>query len=267
MRTNLLDSSSAFATAILLGGLGVAASSNAQEFTYNGDTGPGYWAELSDAWEACAGTGTDARQSPIDIRSSRFDRKLGRLRLETNPTTIDLINNGHTIEQHYEDSGSSIIFEGREYELSQFHFHTLSEHSILNIHADMEMHAVFAEAATDDKLVVGTLFATGHRRNPFLQLLIDAGLPEKDGDDTQSSALVDLSDGLTETSSYFTYEGSLTTPPCTENVTWILLKTPATMSTGQFDAFRSILGNDFRPTQDLNGRIVRATVPKLGSSK
>ena len=192
MRTTLLDRSSAFATAILLGGLGIAASSDAQEFSYNGDTGPGYWAELSDAWEACAGTGTDARQSPINIRSARFDRKLGRLGLETSATTIDLINNGHTIEQHYEDTGSSIVFEGREYELSQFHFHTAS---------------------------------------------------------------------------YYTYEGSLTTPPCTENVTWVLLKTPAAMSAAQFGAFRSILGNDFRPIQDLNGRIVRVTLPKFGPPK
>ena len=64
------------------------------------------------------------------LRSARFDRNLRGLRLETNPIAIDLINNGHTIEQHYEDTGSSIAFEGAEYELTQFHFHTLSEHTI-----------------------------------------------------------------------------------------------------------------------------------------
>ena len=128
----------------------------------------------------------------------------------------------------------------------------------------MEMHAVFAEPVTDDKLVIGVLLTVGHSRNPFLQTLIDAGLPQKEGEDTQSSELIDLSDGLTDTSSYFTYEGSLTTPPCTENVTWVVLTNPATMSAAQYDAFRSILGNDFRPTQDLNGRAVRVTVNKHG---
>ncbi len=264
MKTRILDRSSALTTAMLIGGLGVAASSSAQEFSYNGDNGPGYWAELNPAWEACAGTGIDARQSPINIRSARFDRNLGRLLLETNPIAIDLINNGHTIEQHYEDTGSNINFEGKVYELSQFHFHTLSEHSIANKRGDMEMHAVFAEPVTDDKLVVGMLLTVGHRRNPFLQTLIDAGLPEKDGDDTQSGELIDLSDGLTDTSSYYTYAGSLTTPPCTENVTWVVLKNAASVSPAQYDEFRSILGNDFRPTQDLNDRVVRVTANKFG---
>jgi carbonic anhydrase len=247
------------ATAMLIGGLGISATAGSQEFLYNGDNGPGFWSELSPDWGACAGIAEDARQSPINIRRVRYDKSLRRLQLVTYATTIDLINNGHTIEQHYEDTGSSIYFEGRQYDLLQFHFHTLSEHAIAGQQGAMEMHAVFSEAGSEDKLVVGTLFKVRQQANPFLQTLIDAGLPEKDGDSTESDESINLSDGLTKKSAYYTYPGSLTTPPCTENVTWIILKKSAKMTSEQYDAFRGILGNDFRPLQDLNGRVVRAT--------
>lgn len=92
--------------------------------------------------------------------------------------------------------------------------------------------------------------------------MIDAGLPEKNGDTTVTDELIDLADALSSTSSYYTYLGSLTTPPCSENVTWIVLKKPEKFSQAQFEAFRRILGNDFRPLQDLNGRTVRATSQK-----
>ena len=101
------------------------------------------------------------------------------------------------------------------------------------------------------------LFSIGSE-NPFLQELNDAGLPEKEGDVTTDGD-INLADGLTETSSYYTYLGSLTTPPCYETVTWIVLKKTAKMSEDQFQEFRHILGNDFRPLQERNDREVRAT--------
>ncbi len=238
---------------------GCFTTSSAQEFLYNGDNGPAFWAELRPGWSACAGTGSDARQSPIDIRHARVDSRLKRLELRTYATPIDLINNGHSIEQQYEGTGSDIFFEGHLYDLTQFHFHTISEHTIQGRQGSMEMHAVFSEESTGNKLVIGTLFTVGKRQNPFLQALIDAGLPEKDGDATASGTVIDLSNGLTNTSAYYTYPGSLTTPPCSENVTWVILEQPAKMSSTQFEAFRRLLGNDFRPLQDLNGREVRAT--------
>jgi carbonic anhydrase len=103
------------------------------------------------------------------------------------------------------------------------------------------------------------LFEISKKSNPFLQTLIDAGLPKKNGDTKVTSTLINLADVLTSTSSYFTYSGSLTTPPCSENVTWIVLAKPANVSQAQFQSFRRILGNDFRPLQNLNGRVLRST--------
>lgn len=243
-----------------------AGNTIAAEFSYNGDTGPAYWWELDSAWGACSGIAEDALQSPIDIDKAKVDRSLRPLALQTYPTTIDIFNNGHTIEQRYEDTGSSIVFNGAEYELKQFHFHTFSEHAVKGERGKMEMHAVFTEPVSGDNLVVGELFEIGKKENSFIQKLIEAGLPPKNGDETQTNDLIDLSDGLVNTHSYYTYDGSLTTPACTENVTWIILKNQAALTQGQWDEFRSILGNNFRPLQDLNDRKVYAT-PGKGKSK
>jgi carbonic anhydrase len=236
---------------------------HAQEFQYSGDDGPAHWSELNAAWEACAGTESTARQSPIDIGKVAFDRSLRRLDLRTYPTTIDIFNNGHTIEQRYESTGSAIFFEGAEYELQQFHFHTLSEHTVNRKHGVMELHAVFSSGGAN--LVLAVLFEIGSPTNPFIQQLIDAGLPERSGDTTTViDEAIDLADALTNTNSYFTYSGSLTTPPCSETVTWVVLTKPASVSHAQFEAFRRILGNNFRPLHAANDRVVRATRPHEG---
>jgi len=246
---------------IAISGFSLVGSVNAEdtEFSYTGDTGPAYWYELNPEWEACAGTDPDARQSPIDINETKVDRHLRRLDLDICSTEIDLFNNGHTIEQHYEDTGSSIYFEGRVYDLLQFHYHTFSEHAIEGELGDMELHAVFRNPDEGDYLVVGQLFKVSKQGNPFIQALIDAGLPEKNGDTTESEEEVNVADVFTNISSYYTYPGSLTTPPCSEIVTWVVLKQPTKITNEQYQAFRRILGNDFRPLQKLNDRVVRAT--------
>lgn len=249
---------------VLTGGLCFIGPCNvsAAEFSYNGDEGPAYWSDLDPAWSTCAGTAEDALQSPIDIGRAKIDRSLKPLDLQTFATTIDLSNNGHNIEQSYEDTGSSIYSDGSVYELKQFHFHTFSEHTVNDKRGKMEMHAVFSEPASGDNLVVGQLFEIGKKENRFIQTLIDAGLPEKNGDTTQTNDLIDLADGLTNTSSYYTYDGSLTTPACTENVTWVVLKKQSKLTHEQWDSFRGILGNNFRPLQKLNDRTIWATADK-----
>ena len=227
----------------------------AAEFMYNGDKGPGFWGELDPAWEACSGEG--GMQSPIDINHVRIDWRLKSLKLDLDETDIYMFNNGHAIELEYEE-GSTLKFEGVEYDLLQFHFHTFSEHTVEGKRGAMELHAVFQNKASGNLAVIGMLYSIGSD-NDFLQELINAGLPEKDGDITTDDVYINLDDGLTDTSSYYTYQGSLTTPPCSEIVTWIVLKQAAEMSEQQFQEFRKILGNDFRPLQERNYRKVRAT--------
>lgn len=242
---------------ILSGLLMMSGLATAQEFSYNGDTGPANWSELNGDWSACNANTKDGEQSPVNIKGVVRDAGLEPLDLETYATTIDVFNNGHTIEQRYEDTGTRIYFKGVEYELQQFHFHTLSEHVVNNEHASMEMHLVFSEPGGTN-LVIGQLFYKGGH-SEFLQQLIDAGLPEKDGDETTTEDLVDVADGLANTSQYYTYSGSLTTPPCSEVVTWVILQKPTRMSHTQFKAFRDILGNNFRPIQPPNGRTINGT--------
>jgi carbonic anhydrase len=237
---------------------GSPAEPSAPEFAYSGDNGPGFWAETS-GWEACAGTAATERQSPVDIDRIVFDRRLSPLRLQLHETPLALTNNGHTIEQEYE-AGSTLALDGVLYDLTQFHFHTLSEHTVAGQHGVMELHAVFADPASDKKAVVGMLFAIG-RTNRFLSTLLANGLPKKSGEQVDvPSQHVNVADALTSTARYYTYPGSLTTPPCSETVTWLVLHDFAQLSRGQFEAFRAILGNNFRPLQQRNGRAIRSSV-------
>jgi carbonic anhydrase len=222
-------------------------------FTYNGDTGPGFWADLDPANTLC-GSGTS--QSPINISHVKIDPSLGRLKLALQATPISLVNNGHAIEEEVE-TPNTLTLNGVVYTSSQFHFHTLSEHAVGGRRGVMELHAVFVDR-TGRAVVVGMLFTIGHK-NGFLDELASAGLPRHTGDDAKSETAINLADGLTDTSQYYTYAGSLTTPPCTEGVTWFVLKDEAQLSTAQFQSFQDILGNDFRPLQSLNGRAVYAT--------
>ena len=246
---------------VAIGGLALAGSisAHADEFGYSGNNGPGFWAETP-GWEACAGTAATERQSPIDIDQVVADRHLRRLRAELNETPLALVNNGHTIEEEYEP-GSSLVVDGVRYGLAQFHFHALSEHTLRGAHDVMELHVVFAAPGSDKKAVIGMLYTIG-RKNAFLSALLAGGLPQKSGDEIEvPSKLVNVADALTDTSQYYTYPGSLTTPPCSETVTWFVLKGRAELSEEQFEAFRHVLGNNFRPLQKLNHRVARATVP------
>jgi len=229
----------------------------ADDFAYSGDKGPGFWSELHDKhdFSACAPSPT-ARQSPIDVNTVVEDPGLGPLEVKFTNAPFQVANLGYTI-QASPAFGSSLTLDGREYKLLQFHFHTLSEHTIGGKHGVMEMHIVFMHSATD-YAVIGMLYRIG-KPNAFLAKLIDAGLPEKTTS-TQSTTELGLEQALTSTSQYFTYPGSLTTPPCSPVVTWLVLKQWAELSPEQFEAFRHILGNDFRPIQKQNGRVVHATV-------
>lgn len=230
-----------------------ARAQSSPEFSYSGDEGPGFWGELSPEWETCS---INMRPSPINIERAVRDRTLGPLSLDFHETAIDLTNNGHTIEQEYEP-GSRLTFEGIVYELSQFHFHTLSEHTINGRRGVMELHAVLSDAA-GNKAVIGQLYEIGSEENPFLAQFDDS-LPKNIGDNISSATTINVADGFENTKRYYTYAGSLTTPACSPIVTWIVLKKRATLSEEQFQRFNDILGHNFRPLQTLNGRTIRSS--------
>ena len=226
------------------------------EFTYNGDTGPGFWSTLEEDFAACAASST-GRQSPIDIDAVIEDPRLDPLHIVVNQMPFTLMNNGHTI-MATPKFGGTLTVDGDLYNLSQFHFHTLSEHLVEGNRGVMELHAVFTDA-NGNNAVVGMLYRLG-RPNLFLNKLISAGLPPLTTSAPVTINGLVLDEAFTDTSRYYTYAGSLTTPPCSENVKWIVLKQWAELSPEQFEAFRTILGNDFRPIQPRNHRVVRATL-------
>lgn len=252
----------ALVCAFAIGGRGFGERVHAAEFGYAGDNGPGFWSETP-GWEACGGTAATARQSPIDITDVVVDHHLGPLQLQLHETPLALTNNGHTIEQEYEP-GSFLTVSNVSYTLTQFHFHTLSEHTVHGERGVMELHAVFKDLSSDKIAVVGMLYTLG-RENAFLSELMGSGLPKKSGDEVNvPSHLITLADALTDTSRYYTYAGSLTTPPCSETVTWFVLRRAGELSQEQFEAFQQLLGNNFRPLQKPNHRVVRTTAPGRG---
>jgi carbonic anhydrase len=227
-------------------------------FSYSGDDGPGFWAKISPFWKACG----NAEQSPVDIPSNAVVDPTLTLTLQLEPTSVVMFNDGHTIKVSYTPgtpgSGGTITFNDVPYDIQQFHFHTLSEHTLQGKRGEMELHAVFMDRNTPSNfLAIAMLYEIGNA-DPFLSTLISAGLPKKSHSKDVPIPALDLADAFTETSSYYTYAGSLTVPSCFP-VTFVMLKREATMSEKQFLAFQGIMGDNFRPIQALNGREVRVT--------
>ncbi len=186
--------------ALTVGALAFAGSARAADFEYSGDKGPGFWADQDPAWKACAGTADGfQKQSPVDISLVRINRRLRKLDLTLLETPINLLNDGHVIENEYEPD-SKLAFDGVTYTLAQFHFHTLSEHTVGGKRGVMELHAVFKDdlVHTTKVAVVGMIYNIG-RENPFLQELIDAGLPEKSTSPHVHGNPINLADALTNT--------------------------------------------------------------------
>ena len=213
-----------------------------------------------------------------------------------NVTHIDtLLNNGHTLQVTYE-SGSGIYVRGRRFDLAQFHFHSPSEHTLNGRHFDMEMHLVHAAPDGSGRLVVvalwlevprgvvaaihdlrgqysslddlhdGNTFGEVKRllhvgASPFLQSLGWTKLPQSPGAAAHATTpVLNVFDALPFDQGYLTYEGSLTTPPCSEVVSWYVLKAPIAVSLAQKNAFVALFGQNARPTQLLHGRNVTQTV-------
>lgn len=218
------------------------------EFAYSGDAGPDHWGELSAEWAAC---GDGMEQSPVDIAGATVNAELPDLVIDYSAAPAALFHKAHTWEVEYEE-GSTLTFLGEEYTLVQFHFHAPAEHSVDGTFADMEMHLVHRNA-DGDLAVIGVLINAGEE-NAFLAQFWD-DFPAEEGEALQDYD-VNATDGLPQDLGYYTYSGSLTTPPCSEIVTWIVLKTPVEASQAQIDAIHDVFGDNARPVQDLNGRAI-----------
>ena len=214
---------------------------------YEAENGPEVWGRLSPEYLLCS---EGACQSPIDI-ANPTRANLPDITIDYQPTTLTICNNGHTIEAAYPE-GSWIEVDDARFQLLQFHFHAPSEHTVASKSFDMEMHLV--HASDDGELaVIGALIARGKENaafNPIWAHLPTTPAPAK----TIESVEFNADELLPSARHTYRYEGSLTTPPCSEGVKWFVLKSPIEMSEAQIAAFRAIIDNNNRPVQPLNGR-------------
>jgi carbonic anhydrase len=213
---------------------------------YSGDHGPHRWAELKPEFSDCAGR----NQSPVDL-SGMIEAELESLSFDYREGGHEVINNGHTIQVNYE-AGSSVSIDGRRFELKQFHFHAPSENRIDGKSFPLEAHLVHADK--DGNLAVVAVMLDEGKANPVVGDAW-AQMPKAEGGRNALPAGVTAAGLLPADLDYYRYNGSLTTPPCTEGVRWIVMKNPMTVSKPQLEAFATALGvANNRPLQPANAR-------------
>lgn len=219
---------------------------NAAAWSYEGAEGPGEWGELNPAFQTCS---TGKAQSPIDIPSGSA-KSSSPITLGYASTECEVQDNGHTVELHAA-SPQSLTVEGKGYTFKQMHFHDPSEHTVQGVRYDAEFH--FVHQSDDGALAVLALLAKSGAESTAWAPFIDAAQDSAGG---RSIGNVDLAALFPDSLDHFSYDGSLTTPPCTENVLWLVLETPVEISPAQIGKLRDAHSGTNRPTQQLNGRAV-----------
>ena len=218
------------------------------EWGYEPHNGPAVWGRLDPAYETCSLGG---EQSPIDLSRARGGQvEPIEFAYRSSRSTVE--NTGHSIQVNPEP-GNGIVVGGVRFELEQFHFHHGAEHTIEGVRLPLEMHFVHRSEG-GSLVVVGVLFREGPPNRalaPVWSSLPAAAEPPRAAPDA-----VDLPALLPEPRTSWRYRGSLTTPPCTEGVAWIVLTEPLTLSAAQIEAFAAIFPNNYRPVQPLGERVL-----------
>ncbi len=219
---------------------------------YEGEGGPDQWGTMKKEYLAC-GEGT--QQSPINIDSgSLISSKVGDITFNYQPSPLEVLNNGHTVQVNFAP-GSSIQFKGKTFELLQFHFHSPSEHQIDYRYFGMEAHLVH-KSADGELAVIGIMLKKGESY-PVMDAIWEHIPHEINKPITIVGATVNAADLLpADRSSFYHYMGSLTTPPCSEIVNWIVMKNPINVTDKQVTAFVSAVGENNRPVQPMHRRHV-----------
>jgi carbonic anhydrase len=219
-------------------------------WTYEGEAGPDHWAELSPKFEMC---GIGARQTPIDL-SAKDVVPMGLEDVQFNYSAVagKVVNNGHTIQVNLE-AGNSIVVDGATYNLAQFHFHTPSEHTIDGGSYPMELHLVHKDEK-GNLAVVGIMLEKGEK-NPVLSQ-VWSKMPKAEGKPVALKEPLDMNALLPTDRSAYRYLGSLTTPPCSEGVKWIVMKSSMAITTKQLAGFKKIFPMNARPLQPINARSI-----------
>ncbi len=218
-------------------------TSFAQSFGYFGEIGPDFWSDLDEDNFACT---SGDRQSPVDLGKQRV---YPHLKVDYDTATHgEIFNNGHTIEVETEGD-NTLWLDGKTYELAQFHFHTASEHRIQGRGYDMELHLVHKD--DDGEIaVIGVFLTRGDTSGPLAPIFMS--LPEIEGELNSMEELADPFNPLAflpDSKKHFRYSGSLTTPPCTEGVKWVVMLEPVTVLDEDMAQFAARISFNARYTQ------------------
>ena len=216
---------------------------------YEGAGGPENWSKLDPRNKTCA---VGERQSPIDIKDG-IKVDLEPIKFKYQPSTFRIVDNGHTIQ--VESGEGSISLTGKTYELVQFHFHRPSEEKVNGQRFDMVVHLV--HKSDEGQLAVVAVLLERGNENPFIQTLWNNMPLEKNMPVAPPSATIDLNALLPASRNYYTYMGSLTTPPCSEGVLWLVMKQPVQVSQDQINIFSRLYRNNARPIQPSSGRLIK----------
>jgi len=236
---------------LAIGALPAIAGGGSAHWGYTGKVGPEFWGDLAPEYRACK---EGKNQSPIDLNPDVFVKAcLEPLKVSYSKGATSVLNNGHTIKVKVKGD-NFVEVDGKKFYLKQFHFHAPSEHTVNGKNLPFEAHFV----NLDDEgniTVLGVFFKVG-RENPELAKIWSV-MPERVGGETKIKEQVDINALLPKSRDYYRYSGSLTTPPCTEGVRWIVFKEPMELSKEQLEKFRKVMGvNNNRPTQPINARKV-----------
>lgn len=237
---------------LLISSAAVAKDDNHQEheWGYMGAKAAHSWWKLKDEYKLC---GIGKMQSPINVIPN-LSAKLPEIRLDYNPTRIDLLNNGHTIQLNYE-KGSHFMAGDKKYKLLQLHFHSPSENQINGKTYPMELHLVHKD--TEDNLAVIAVMIESSKRSHASIEALWKHLPKQSGSNNVMRDLgVNAKHLLPKKHEYYRFMGSLTTPPCSEGVNWYVMKDPIQLSKRQIAAFSTLFPYNARYVQPRNGRLV-----------
>lgn len=227
----------------------LAAGESDIHWGYSGPEGPEHWGELAPKFSVCS---SGKNQSPINVTGA-IKAELPPLNFRYHSNATEILNNGHTVQINYAPGGTITV--GRhQFELKQFHVHAPSENQIDGKAYPLEGHLVHADS-NGNLAVVAVMYTVG-RANKALTMLWNP-LPDKAGDRRAATLPVTAADLLPNNWAYYRFNGSLTTPPRTEGVWWLVLKTPAAVSQEQIDSFTHLMHHpNNRPIQPVNARPV-----------
>lgn len=229
--------------------LSISSSMAGVHWGYEGDEEPSNWAKLSTEYQMCE---LGKNQSPINI-SNTIEANIGQLDIHYGQTSGTIINNGHTVQISEEQPNDYIILGDEQYNLVQFHFHAPSENQIDGKSFPMEGHFVHTNK-NGDLLVMAVMFEAGQENSSSDQLLAKLNAQENLAAHFDE---INIASFIPENTHYYRFSGSLTTPPCSEGVTWVVLKEPMTLSKTEIDKFsEAFKHHNNRPIQPLNGRLI-----------